>query len=303
MNEAPSLSTDQVAALVAVHRLGSLRAAADSLFVTEQGLRNRLLALEEKLGVELYRKRRGIRRQSPLTSEGERLLPLAIDLLARAQEIQLLFRGEAGPQEVQLVASQYLIAYVLIDVVQKFHAKFPQIHVRLSARTELELEAALANSLEFALGVAAPYESRTDLIYHHLFSMEWSLITPLRHPLLKHRRLTLADLASDPLIVYERGSTGRQHVMEAFQKQGVAPHVELEATNTDLIVRMVEAKLGVAIVPLYHTGAVTRGRKVGSRSLGHQIRPIHSGVLLRKGERQRPAVWQLLKFLGIPQPE
>ena len=52
----PSLSTDQVAAFVQLAEQGSLRGAAEALFITEQGLRSRLLALEERLGVELYRK-------------------------------------------------------------------------------------------------------------------------------------------------------------------------------------------------------------------------------------------------------
>lgn len=293
-----SLSTDQLAALVELHHRGSLREAAESLFISEQGVRNRLLALEKQLGVELYRKRRGIRRQSPLTAEGERLLPAAQELLTRAKELGDLFRSERGPQVIQLVASQYLIAYVLIDVVKKFHRRFPQIRVRLAARTEEEIEAALAESPEFALGVAAPYNPHPDLAYRHLFSMDWSLITPPGHRLAKKRRLTLADLRDEHLIVYERGSTGRQHVMEAFQMQSIVPHVELEATTTDLIVRMVEAGLGVALVPLYHTGAVTRGRKVVARSLGSQIRPIHSGVLLRKGEKISPAMQAFLQFLG-----
>ena len=169
--ELPSLSTDQLAALIELHERGSLRAAAEGLFISEQGVRNRLIALEERLGVQLYRKRRGIRRQSPLTAEGEQLLPHARELLARARELGDLFRGEQGPQEIQLVASQYLIAYVLIDVVKKFHDAFPQIRVRLASRTEREIESALDDSHEFALGVAAPYEAHPDLIYHHLFSV------------------------------------------------------------------------------------------------------------------------------------
>ena len=46
----PSLSTDQVAAFVELARQGSLRAAAEKLFISEQGLRSRLLALEQRLG-------------------------------------------------------------------------------------------------------------------------------------------------------------------------------------------------------------------------------------------------------------
>ena len=51
-----SLSTDQVAAFVELARQGSIRDAAKVLHITEQGVRNRLLVLEGRLGVELYRK-------------------------------------------------------------------------------------------------------------------------------------------------------------------------------------------------------------------------------------------------------
>ncbi|HEY7616638.1 MAG TPA: LysR substrate-binding domain-containing protein, partial [Terriglobales bacterium] len=257
-----------MSAFVELARQGSLRAAAEKLFISEQGLRGRLLALEERLGVELYRKSRGLRRRAPLTREGQRFLPHAEAFLRRAADLTTLFGEDHGPQEVHVVASQYLIAYVLIDTVRRFHRAFPQIHVRLSARTEQEIEEALLDSLEFSFGVAAPYEASPELSYHHLFSMPWSLITPPRHPLARRRTVRLADVVPFPLVMYERGSTGRQHVAEAFQRLGLAPHVEIEATNTDLIVRMVEAGLGVAIVPLHASGAVTRGRRVKVHSLG-----------------------------------
>jgi DNA-binding transcriptional LysR family regulator len=294
----PSLSTDQVAAFVQLAELGSLRAASEALFISEQGLRSRLLALEERLGVELYRKSRGLRKRTPLTREGEHFLPHAAAFLDRAAELCSLFRASEGPHEVDVVASQYLIAYVLIEAVQRFHAAFPDIHVRLSARTEREIEQALLGSLEFSFGVAAPYESSPELEYRHLFSMHWSLITPAGHPLARRRGIKLAHVIRYPLIVYERGSTGRQHIVEAFQQASLSPHVEIEATNTDLIVRMVEAGLGVAVVPLHDSGAVTQGRRVAIRSLGRQVRPIHSGVLLRKGERRSQAAERLLEFLG-----
>ena len=58
--------------------------------------------------------------------------------------------------------------------------------------------------------------------------------------------------------------------MDAFHGQGLTPHIEMETTNTEIIVRMVEAGLGVSIVPLLPSGMVTRGRRVGVRSLGRQ---------------------------------
>jgi len=299
-----SLSTDQIAAFVELARTGTLRRAAEELHLTEQGVRNRLLALESRLGVELYRKSRGIRTASPLTARGQQFLPQAISFLGRAEELRNMFDGSAndagGRREIYVAATQYLILYVLIDAVRRFHRQFPRIHVRLSNLTEQEIEHALLQRPELSLGVAAPYESPPELLYIHLFSLDWSLIAPPGHPLLDKKRLTMTDLAAPgdlPLILFERGSTGRQHVMDAFYDQGCSPDVGLETTNTEIIVRMVEAGLGVSIVPLMPGGAVTHGRKVGLRPLGDRIRPIRSGILHRRGEPLSHASQTFVGFL------
>jgi DNA-binding transcriptional LysR family regulator len=292
-----SLSTDQVAAFVELARTGSLRKAADGLLITEQGVRNRLLALEARLGVELYRKARGTRRASPLTPQGQQFLPHAVAFLERADELRDLFAGAERQREVHVAATQYLILYVLIDAVRRFHAAFPHIHVRLSNHTEQAVERVLLDDPAVSLGVAAPYEPSPDLEYVHLFALDWSLITPPGHPLLRKKQLGIADLAGVPLILFERGSTGRQHVVDAFYEAGASPAVALETTNTEIIVRMVEAGLGVSVVPLMPDGAVTRGRKVVVRPLGAHIRPIRSGVLFRRGEKLAEACRQFISFL------
>ena len=293
----PSLSTDQVAAFVLLASQGSIRAAAAELHITEQGVRNRLIALERQLGVSLYRKQRGVRKSTPLTSNGSRFLPQAVAFLEHAGRLRELFSSSPTAREVRIAASQYLIAYVLIDVVKRFHRAHRDIQVRLHACTEHEAERELLESPEINLGVAAPYEASADLQYTHLFSMNWSVIAQRGHALLKRKRVRLADVAKHPLITYERGSTGRAHVLEAFSREGLTPQIEVETTNTDLIVRMVEANLGVAIVPLLPSGAVTRGRRVDVQSLGKQIRPIDSGVLLRRNEQLSEACQYFLEFL------
>jgi DNA-binding transcriptional LysR family regulator len=292
----PSVSTDQVAALVELARAGSLRAAAAGLHITEQGLRNRLIALEAHLKVSLYHKQRGPRRRSPLTPQGEQFLPRAKSFLESARRLGGVF-GEAGPQEVHVAATQYLTLYAMLDSIRRFHRAFPAIRVRLSSRTERDIEDALLRDPDIAFGVAAPYEGGSGLEYRHLFTLDWGLITPSGHPLLKKRGLSLTDLVDVPLIVFERGSTGRQHVLNAFYRRGLSPRIDMEATTTGIVVKMVEAGLGVSLVPLTTNGAVTRGLKVGVRKLPGQIDPIDSGILLRRGETPPPAADAFIRFL------
>src|SRR5262245_61068644 len=276
----PHVSTDQIAAFVELSRVGQIRSAADALGITEQGVRNRLVALESQLGVELYRKSRGPRRASPLTPQGRRFLPHALAFLERAHELCRSCDMETSGQEVHVVASQYLTRYVLIDVLKAFRSEAPAIHVRVSTMNEADVANALLGDPEVAFGLAAPYESSPQLVYSALFAMNWSLIVPPNHSLASKKRLKLSQLMNEPLILYERGSTGRQHVLDAFHEQGLAPRVALETTSTETVVSMVEAGLGISVVPLMPTGAVTRGRRVEIRQIVDPIRPIHSGVLL-----------------------
>jgi DNA-binding transcriptional LysR family regulator len=293
----PSLSTDQVAALVELARQGSLRGAAETLHISEQGLRNRLLVLERRLGIELYCKRRGMRHTTPLTAQGRRFLPHARAFLDRSRELCELFDAPQQPREVRVAASQYLILYVLVDAIRRFHAAFPKIRIRLDTRTEQEIEQQLRQDPEVDLGIAAPLEPSPDLDYRHLFSLKWSLVTPRGHPLLKRRRVELTDLVDEPLILFERGSTGRQHVIDAFHQAGLSPRVEMQTTTTQIIVQMVEAGLGISIVPLLPSGIITRGRRIGVRSLEKGIRPIDSGILLRRGDTPSAAAGEFIEFI------
>jgi len=292
----PHLSTDQVAAFVELSRQGQIRGAAAVLGITEQGLRSRLVALEAQLGVEVYHKSRGPRRATLLTDDGRRLLPHAVALLERVHELCHAFDLETGGQEIRLAASQYLIRYVLLDVLKDFRKHAPDVHVRVSTMNEHDVQDAVLRDPEVALGLAAPYEPSLDLEYEELFAMDWSLICPRGHTLGRKQRPRLEDVSKQALILYERGSTGRQHVLDAFHERGLSARVALETTSTETIVSMVEAGLGVSIVPLLPSGVVTRGRRVDVRPLKDAIRPIHSGILLRRRETLSLAASRLLDF-------
>ena len=293
----PSVTPDQVAALVELARTGSLRSAAAELNITEQGVRNRLVALEAQLRVSLYHKQRGPRRRPPLTTQGEQILPHAVAFLDRARQLAGRSGGAAGPQEIHVAATQYLALYAVLDAVRRFHRAYPAHRVRLSTRTERDIEDAVLRDPDLAFGVAAPYEGAAGIEYRHLFSLDWGLIAPPGHRLLRKRGLGLDDLVGVPLIVFERGSTGRQHVLDAFHELGLSPRIDMEATTTGIVVKMVEAGLGVSLVPLMPNGAVTRGVNVGVRKLPGKIRPIHSGILTRRGEPLLPAAEAFIRFL------
>jgi DNA-binding transcriptional LysR family regulator len=293
----PPISSDQVRAFVELTRAGNLRLAASALHLSEEGVRSRLVALEHRLGVTLYEKQRGRRARVHLTYAGQIFAAKALQFLDNLHDLTQLFDRSSGVRELQVVASQFLAQYLLIDIVRAYHELNPDSRINMLTRNEQQISVALTEDPKLALGICAPLEYPPEFVFQPWFSMPWSFIAPADHPMAAQTHVTLEDLVREPLIMFEAGSTGRQHIMESFYSRGLTPRVAMEATSTQLIVRMVEARIGTAIVPLLRSGIVTHGIDVRAIPLGEQVRPITSGVLHRREAQQDAGMQRFAKFV------
>jgi len=291
----PPLSTEQVAAFVELARLGSLHLAAESLHLSNEGLRGRVLALEEALGANLYEKERGRRGAVELTASGRRFLQKATRFLDQAHELTTLFEPRAEVKEIQLLASHYLMAYVLVEVVRDFRSAHPEYLLRLSTRAESQIFGLLLAEAHCAIGACTPTDFPRGLHYHPWRNVGWSLAVPRAHRLARAKAIHLDQIAQEPLIVFERGSAGRLHVLETFFALGIEPVLRMEATSTPLMLSMVDAGLGLAVIPTPSTPAPLRGLDVAVVPINDPIRPIETGLFLRAEWQHEPGVRTLLQ--------
>src|SRR5207342_391108 len=79
---------------------------------------------------------------------------------------------------------------------------------------------------------------------------EWQhvLVLPQSHPLVKKERITLEDLAAEPIITYHPSFTGRTRINHAFDQKKLQPRIALEAIDSDVIKTYVRLGLGICIV-------------------------------------------------------
>ncbi|GAA0724283.1 LysR family transcriptional regulator [Dokdonella soli] len=290
----PALSTEQVAAFVELARHGSLQQASQALHLSAEGLRGRILALETSLGIALYEKARGRREEVALTAPGRQFLQKAVRFLDQAHELTRLFEPRSHPNEIQLVASHYLMAYVITDAVREFREQHPEYLLRLSTRAEAQIFAMLLGEPHCVIGACTPTDFPRGLRHHPWRTVGWSLVVPHGHRWAEARTVSLTDIACEPLIVFERGSIGRLHVLETFFSLGLQPAIRMEATSTPLILSMVDAGLGVSIVPTPSTPAPLRGLDVAVVPISEPIRPIETGLFLRAEWQDDPGVKALL---------
>lgn len=289
------MELEQLAAVVALIEAGDFGRAAQQCARTQTRLRGDLRDVETWLGVALARV--DASGQVQPSAEGLRWLPRAQALLGEAERLRDLFRQQACARELRVICSHYLASYLLIDRLQAFRLRHPGVVLKLSVRTEIQILSALQQDSLCSVGFCAPLESPPGLRYRHWFSMLWSAVLSVDHPLAQRRSLSLVDLAREPLILFEPGSTGRQHLLQAFHRAGVEPQVALQATTTALIVQMVEAGLGVAVLPLLPSGCVTAGRALAVVPVSERIEAIDSGIFMRPEWADDPLANELIDWV------
>ncbi len=284
-----------VQTLVDVVDAGSWSLAARRSDRRLSDLRATVRALATELGVDLLSS--GDADSVALTLEGRRFLPRARVMLADAERLGGMFRHPGLGRELRVICSHYLASFLLIDRLRQFRARHPGVQLKLSVRTEVQILSALLQDSSCGVGFCAPLEFPEGLRYRHWFAMDWALVVPATHAFAGRSEVAIEELGAEPLIVFEAGSTGRQHLLEAFHRAGLQPAIALQATTTALIVQMVEAELGIAVLPLLPSGRVTRDRKVVAIPLREPLQPIASGVFVREEWEHDPLLRELIEFV------
>ena len=139
---APSLA--QLRAFREAARTGSFTAAASELAMTQASVSELVRRIEDDYGVALFR--RGGRRLT-LTSAGSELLPFAEQAVAAADSGGNALRSlrSLGGGVATFGLLRNADHYLLSELIQEFHRRYPKVRVRLVGLNSVEVALAVAN--------------------------------------------------------------------------------------------------------------------------------------------------------------
>jgi DNA-binding transcriptional LysR family regulator len=252
-----------------LHQLRCFVAAADELHfgraarqldMLPSALGRFIRLLEEDLGTRLMTR---TTRNVALTDDGAVLLKDARGLLAQADALAVKFRARGRKQAstIRVGAIDSAAAGLLPILLQDFRKRRPEITVQLvEDKTIRLLPKVLSGRLDLA--IVRPPESRDRrLEFLFLFQETAVVVVSDQHPLASKRRLTITDLADQPLIVPDRRSRPHSHdlTMKLFAEAGLEARIVQIADEKQTIVNLVAAELGVAIVPKWTSRMAARG--------------------------------------------
>jgi DNA-binding transcriptional LysR family regulator len=236
----------QVEAFLAVGTFGGFRRAADALRVTQPAISARIKALEESLGVTLFeRGRTGL----ALSPAGRALRPHAEQLLhalaLARQAVHDLRPGTGGA--LTIAAALSICTYLLPDVLKRFQGAHPKTLITVrSGHSKEVLEMVLAGEAE--LGIARSLH-HPEIETVSLRDDPLVLVTAPGTPMARARAARLEQVAAQPLILFDRGSSDWTLSHGLFRRAGLVPNVVLEVESIEAAKRMVERGLGLAFLP------------------------------------------------------
>ncbi|HET7142300.1 MAG TPA: LysR substrate-binding domain-containing protein [Candidatus Limnocylindria bacterium] len=240
------MDTARLEAFVEVARTGTISKAAEALFVTQPALTARLQALERSLGAELLvRSRHGSR----MTEAGKALLPHA------ERALSAMRTGRAAVEEVRsggagrltIGAAPAVSTYVLPAMLHRFQAKHPGVRLVVrSGHSEEILQMVLRDEVE--VGLMRPIQ-HPDVTATLLYEDELTLVVHRGHRFAAAGHVRMGELASEHLILFDRSSSYHELTSAIVRQAGISPRGRLEVDNIDAAKRMVEQRLGIALLP------------------------------------------------------
>lgn len=254
-----AISPRQLDVFVAVATAGSVRAAADRLFLSQPAVSMALAELERQIGSPVFARERGRLR---LNDRGRDLLPLARELLERHAEFGRRAQGAitelAG--EIGVGASNTVGNYLVGDLLGVFAAAHPGVSLRLGVANTARIAQGVLDH-DFDIGCVEGPVAHPALEVRPWKEDRLVVCARPEHPLARKKRLRREDFAGERWVLRERGSATR-----ALSERALAELPEgsivLELDQSEAIKQAVIAGLGIACLPEVAVGDAVRAGRI-----------------------------------------
>lgn len=278
-----SISLKQVRYFIAAAELGQISHAAVELNVSQSAVTSAIQQLETLLGVKLFeRTPSGV----ALTVEGNRFLPRARNILAAVNEAVSIraSSNQVISGKVRVGITYTVAGYFLPQHYARFTRAYPNITIDLYEASRSVIEQAMLDSaLDIGVILISNIENSDRLQTQELMRSRRRLWVPSDHRLLKMERLTLADVAEEPMImltVDEANQTASRY----WARVASRPNVIFRTSSLEAVRSMVASGMGVTILSdmVYRPWSL-EGQRIETRLLEEPIPTMDVGLVWLKG--------------------
>ncbi|MGP4056971.1 LysR family transcriptional regulator [Mycobacterium sp. 4D054] len=242
------MDTRRLELLLALSRLGSMRAVADEHHLTTSTVSQQIAALARDIGAKLIEPEG---RRVRLTPAGRRLADHAVTILAAVDSARRDLDPDAEPAgTVRVGGFATGIRVSLLPIVADLAVRYPDVEVVISEYEPIEAFALLiADDLDLALTYdynLAPASPGAALDAVPLWSIEWGLGVQSG----TDADTVLTAFADATWIVNSRNTADETAVRTLASLAGFTPTIAHQIDSLDLVEDLIAAGFGVGLLPL-----------------------------------------------------
>jgi LysR family transcriptional regulator for metE and metH len=250
--------------LVTVAETGSLKKAADKLFLTPSALSHQLKELESQTKSPLFKR---INKSLVLTNSGQILLRYGYSILNEIKkleaEIQHQKAGETGT--IKLTTESSTCYHWLPKILKRYQQSFPNVEVSVnSGPLNDPLRLLLTGKVDIAIMHTVKMDK--NIAYKEFLKDEVVALVPANDLLATRTFLKPEDFSQLTYITHSKNLEESAFFSGFFKPHGITPKKVIYFQLTEAIIEMVKEGLGVAVMsswlakPYVDSGAVTAVR-------------------------------------------
>jgi DNA-binding transcriptional LysR family regulator len=242
---------DQLEALMWIARLGSFRAAARRLNISQPAVSGRIRELERQTGFAVF-DRKQLRPR--VTRRGTEIIRFAEQMMVLSEKLSALLSAKHDlVGTIRLGAADSFALTHLSALLARIAQRHPALHVELDIDFSVNLDRKLrSGELDIAFlhaPTAGPTISIASLVD---IELAWFASPRLRLP---RRRLAPADLADVPILTNPRPSHLYQTVTEWFGAAGLVPKRINTCNSLSIMTKLTVDGYGIAPLPSVLVGS------------------------------------------------
>ena len=287
------MTFNQLKYFQAVARTLNFRAAAEQLYISQPSLSRSIDSLEQELGVILFeRAGRGI----ALTGSGRLLLEYANRILEDCDiAVYKMKELSTSGGRIDIGYVFPLANYYIPHKVRSFLDMPGNEHVTFGFtqnKTSSIIRDVKNGKLD--VGFCAFSEHEEDLSFTPILKQEMVIITPNEHPLASQDKLSIKELASYPVIGYDRMSGLGSYTKRLYRSLGIKPNIVCECSDENAIQALVREKFGIALVAKVD---VLNDRYLKVHSVCDADLVHYVNIVWLKNHYQMPATKRFIEFM------
>ena len=275
----------------------NLTEAAKALHTSQPGVSKAIIELEEELGIDIFT-RHG-KRLKRITEPGQHVLDSIAVIMREVGNLKRIGEQYSAQDTGTLsIATTHTQArYVLPLPVAKLREQYPKVNISLHQGAPDQV-ARMVIEETAEIGIATEsLANYPELVTLPCYEWQHVLVLPAAHALSQKERLTLEDIAFEPLITYHPSFTGRTRIDNAFAQRQLTPRVVLEAIDSDVIKTYVRLGLGIGIVAEMAVAA-DKDTDLATRPLGQLLGQNVARIALKRGAYLRDFVYHFASLLS-----